>query len=178
MKLCRTCGNTKPLAEFWSRRDRGPSAVQSKCKPCATMAGIPGRRKYAATAKGKAAARRHETGAGAASRAVRIERYKKEGRLSEYCRRKKLKRANFYREIHAAHEAVRRALISGALVRPDACHSCGSACKPDAHHHRGYSAVARLDVDWLCRKCHRSADTRGATGRLATWTGAGVGSEQ
>jgi hypothetical protein len=174
MKLCRTCGETKPLTEFWARRDRGPTAVQSKCKPCATAASLPGRRKYKQTEKGAEAARKYEAGSGAATRAARIERYKADGRLNEVHRRKREKRPEFYREIHAAHEAVRRALISGALIRPEACESCGAACKPDAHHHHGYEGPARLDVQWLCRACHVHVDVR-AGAKLATWGGQGMG---
>lgn len=50
-----------------------------------------------------------------------------------------------------AHNAVARAIRSGALVRPSECSDCGNPCKPDAHHP---SFSAPLSVMWLCKRCH------------------------
>lgn len=50
-----------------------------------------------------------------------------------------------------AHTAVRDAIYSGVMVRPDHCSQCGKKCSPDAHHD-DYSLP--LSVRWLCRKCH------------------------
>lgn len=58
-------------------------------------------------------------------------------------------------EIVRAHGMVGRAVRSGALVRPAVCSSCGKGCRPDAHH---VDYAKPLDVQWLCRKCHRAAD--------------------
>jgi len=61
---------------------------------------------------------------------------------------------------NAARLAFRRAIESGALVRPDKCESCGA--QPGAirggnpgivGHHADYNAP--LDVDWLCFACHK-----------------------
>lgn len=51
-----------------------------------------------------------------------------------------------------ARNAVYRAVRSGRLVRPDRCSKCGTKCKPNAHHHKGYQD--RLNVIWLCVSCH------------------------
>ena len=56
-----------------------------------------------------------------------------------------------YPEKHAAHSVVRRALISGKLVRPDHCEFCFKECKPESHH-EDYSKP--LEIDWLCIECH------------------------
>lgn len=55
---------------------------------------------------------------------------------------------------HATHEAFQRALKSGMIIRPNFCQECKKECKPEAHHHKGYSVEFRLDVQWLCRSCH------------------------
>lgn len=59
------------------------------------------------------------------------------------------KRANSIKT--AAHTAVRKATVSGELVRPVQCSSCSSTNRIEAHH-EDYSKP--LDVVWLCRKCH------------------------
>lgn len=55
----------------------------------------------------------------------------------------------------AAHRAVDTAVRSGRLVRPSACQRCACSCVPHGHH-ADYSNP--LDVEWLCRACHRVAD--------------------
>jgi hypothetical protein len=54
-----------------------------------------------------------------------------------------------------ARAAVYRAVRRGTLHRPDRCTSCG-ARGPVQGHHADYSRP--LDVEWLCRRCHRRAD--------------------
>ena len=51
-----------------------------------------------------------------------------------------------------AREAVKRALRSGQLVRPEACDDCGSTVEQPQAHHPDYSQP--LAVEWLCRDCH------------------------
>ena len=59
-----------------------------------------------------------------------------------------------------AHQAVQRAIKSGALVRPESCDNCGAhpGCTTDGRplihaHHDDYSAS--LSAKWLCASCHR-----------------------
>lgn len=54
----------------------------------------------------------------------------------------------------AAHDAVRRALRSGRLIR-ETCQLCGIR-RTHAHHHRGYAPEHHLDVVWLCPAHHRA----------------------
>lgn len=56
---------------------------------------------------------------------------------------------------HRAHEAVRRAIKNGRLIRPAQCENCQSEGGIEAAHH---DYEDRLNVRWLCRSCHRSWD--------------------
>ena len=56
------------------------------------------------------------------------------------------------RKAAAAHEAVRRAVIAGTLVRKP-CAECGYSTA-HAHHSNGYDAAHVLDVVWLCSIHH------------------------
>lgn len=58
-------------------------------------------------------------------------------------------------EIIAAKEAVARAVAHGDLVRPSTCSRCGKERRIYAHHH-SYAPEDRLDVKWVCQKCHRA----------------------
>jgi hypothetical protein len=62
------------------------------------------------------------------------------------------KRKRVAKDKRSAQSAIQQAIVSGRLIRPEACEQCGRPAKVDAHHHKGYGA--KLDVLWLCRKCH------------------------
>ena len=51
-----------------------------------------------------------------------------------------------------AHQAVKRAIDEGKLIRPDYCLACFKPGRLEAHHH-DYSKP--LEVAWLCASCHR-----------------------
>lgn len=50
-----------------------------------------------------------------------------------------------------AHQLVRRAVVTGALIRQSVCETCGGFGHTDAHH-PDYSQP--LMVQWLCKSCH------------------------
>lgn len=54
-------------------------------------------------------------------------------------------------KLNAAHAAVKRAVDSGRLIRPNVCFQCNKETFVEAHHD-DYSRP--LDVRWLCRSCH------------------------
>lgn len=51
-----------------------------------------------------------------------------------------------------AQGRVYQAVARGELARPSACERCGEPRRLDGHH-TDYSRP--LDVEWLCRACHR-----------------------
>jgi hypothetical protein len=79
----------------------------------------------------------------------------------EEIRRRKRARERRWREAHPQRVAIyekaryqlRKALKSGALVRPEVCENCGipGTEKPQAAHD---DYTQPLDVRWLCRNCH------------------------
>lgn len=62
-----------------------------------------------------------------------------------------------------AKKFVDRAIKAGKLFPETACESCGELEQFGeirtlrAHHHAGYAPENRLNVTWLCEKCHKAA---------------------
>lgn len=124
--------------------------------------GVGVRKRYRASDKGRAAQRAWE--ASPAGRAKQARYRETEGwrevrarhRQTEGYRVAQAARLARTPEQVVARNAVSNALKVGRLVRPLACASCG-APRPQAHHHLGYAPEHRLDVLWLCAKCHAAA---------------------
>lgn len=60
-----------------------------------------------------------------------------------------------------AYQAVRRAVKTGRLKRPECCQLCGlpgGSKGIESHHHKGYDRANRLDVMWLCSTCHMALE--------------------
>lgn len=53
-----------------------------------------------------------------------------------------------------ARDAVYRALKEGRLLKPDHCKECPETQRLEGHH-ESYAKEHWLDVEWLCKKCHR-----------------------
>jgi len=59
-----------------------------------------------------------------------------------------------------ARSAVKRAIKSGKLTRPNRCENCGHYYPPSYKlqaHHEDYNKP--LDVVWLCIRCHKREHT-------------------
>lgn len=46
-------------------------------------------------------------------------------------------------------------LVVVLVVKPECCEQCGRRRRLEAHHWRGYAKEHWLDVQWLCRSCHK-----------------------
>jgi|SRR5215831_1150662 len=71
--------------------------------------------------------------------------------------------------INAAHTAVANALYSGKLVKPPSCENCKrktSSYDLDAHH-EDYNKP--LDVEWLCKSCHRARHLAKELAKAKVW---------
>lgn len=53
-----------------------------------------------------------------------------------------------------AHAAIANALKRGKIVKPKSCQDCGKEVRIESHHYLGYAKQHRLDVVWVCRRCH------------------------
>ena len=60
-----------------------------------------------------------------------------------------------YPEKISAKSAVRSAIKSGKLVVPTNCSMCDKETKLQAHHH-SYEKEYKLDVVFVCQKCHNN----------------------
>ena len=74
-----------------------------------------------------------------------------QGICKDCCREYDRKRWLLYPEKTKARVAVHYALKTGRLTRPDHCESCLKKRFAESHH-EDYSK--KLDVEWLCKKCH------------------------
>ncbi len=130
-KVCFKCGVYKPLTEFYRHPMMGDGRL-GKCKEC-TKKDVAEHRLLNID---KIRAYNRE-------RAKLPERRKAATAISSAWRRADKRRS-------AAHNAVARAVRSGALTR-SACERCG---RKDAFaHHECYDY--KLDVHWLCQPCHK-----------------------
>jgi hypothetical protein len=168
-KACRACGIEKPDSEF-TRVKQNRDGLCSYCKACvrerskkhyyeqggreAAAAKSPGRWERTKARYGPVALAysRSEKGK-AVRRAVR-----KKWLASEAGKAWRREYDQKNRHKCQAADAVRYALRTGRLVRPEACSHCGAVGKITAHHHLGYAVEHRLHVQWLCVPCHRKAD--------------------
>lgn len=148
-KHCNKCGKDKPIEDFGLNRT-AKDGRQHQCKACKVAYPLEWRR---------ANPEKHQE----LMRCFRAKESTKE-KERQYSReynarhRDRLAKARRewvarYPEKVAAHAAVERALKSGKLVRADSCERCGTSAALDGHH-PDYSKP--LEVEWLCRKCHRA----------------------
>jgi len=72
--------------------------------------------------------------------------------------KKKKEHRHNHLEQYQAQDAVKSAVASGKLKRPDRCGKCGRKSRIEAHHYKGYDRKYWLNVRWLCRSCHRIED--------------------
>lgn len=54
-----------------------------------------------------------------------------------------------------ARSAISNGKKYGRITKPSTCDICGCECNPEAHHWHGYAEEHWLDVQWLCKDCHR-----------------------
>ena len=144
-KICRKCGEEKPLSEYHKHKG-GKLGLNPRCKAC--------RKEFARTERGKLLQK------------VRGQRYKatERGRLLAKANAKKSRSA--WPTKHQARDAVNHAVTAGKIVKPDNCSLCGSGGIIHGHHD-SYEIEHWLDVQWLCVKCHVSVHESVKNGEYA-----------
>jgi len=187
VKVCNTCGHSKPLTDF--QRDRqNRDGRKGKCRACVVArqrelrAANPEReREWVAANKDRVLSSKRayrernaerlrsdnrermtlkRSTAEGAERARQITRESRQRHRDEHSARDKERRR--LEPVKArAREAVANALRRGRLVRPSSCSMCGTTERVIHAHHDDYARP--LDVRWLCASCHRKhhlADAR------------------
>ena len=127
-RVCKSCGLSKFMSDFYRQKDMKDGYL-IVCKACSISA----RTLYSRTLKGRASkkksmAKYRSTPGGAELHRITNSKYSKNNRTKI-----------------EAHQAVKRAIYSGAL-KPEPCEVCGEKV---AHaHHDDYTKP--LSVRWLC----------------------------
>lgn len=127
-KVCRSCGETKPLSEF-GPSGKAADGLQRSCRKCAA--------------------------ARIASKPPRVRKAgERDDRAANRARCRAWSARN--READRARAAVRYAVKTGKLLRPACCEAegCSERAKLQAHH-ASYDAADRLNVCWLCHRHHK-----------------------
>ncbi len=167
VKRCIACGVEKPRTDFHRRAVAydGLSPQCKRCKNANNRAYVAEHREHLLEKKRAFYARPEKRAArNAAAARYRTENPEKSAAACERWRKSPAGRARvaaWFRDYGKHDEAVRRkvdarvrvklALKTGQLHKPDACESCHTRGKVEAHH-IDYSRP--LEVTWLCRRCH------------------------
>jgi len=138
-KVCYRCKQEKPLSEFSKRRSSKDGAV-GECKTCDSDRC----RNYYKKNKEKVLKQKSD--------------YYKKNRERVLEQRYAYVRKDPVRA--KAHMLFKTAVKRGKIIRPDVCSLCKKPCKPDGHHHNGYSEEHMYDVIWLCSMCHKREHMR------------------
>lgn len=146
-KRCRSCGETKPLSEFYVHPQMADGHL-NHCKVCkrayqARRVEEKSRDPEWATAE----AERHR------NKALRQYYDSRRGDPAYLAKRREIGRRWDARnpEKDRAHTAVGNAVRDGRLHKPDRCEECGAGGMIHGHH-EDYSRP--LEVKWLCPSCH------------------------
>lgn len=159
-KFCIRCGESKPLARFAVHP--GSGNLRNVCKDCRNISnreryrngGSTYHEEYRKRNKKKLTKyfREYEEKNYDGRRKKRKERYLLDKRtgLPLHTRRRRSQPGKLH-----ANATVRDAISSGVLIRPESCSNCPR--KDHIHgHHDSYLKKDRLNVRWLCARCHRA----------------------
>lgn len=145
MKVCKVCGETKPLDDF----PRHPSTTDGHLIRCKVCHNIIRRARYKANPqRGRNAARKWRLKNPKQYKENQA-RWRTENRDKVHDYDRQYREAN--QEKRQAKQLAFRAVERGDLIRPDSCSECGKECVPHGHHD-DYSRP--LEVRWLCHACH------------------------
>lgn len=144
-KACMKCGETKPLAAFYSHPMMADGTV-NKCKEC--------NKKDVRENREKKIDYYQEYDRSRSMRPDRISARSKyqatpNGRASTVAAKKRWAESNLIKR--SAQIQVRNALRSGRLIKVNSCQTCAKNGRTHAHHD---DYAFPLSIRWLCPKCH------------------------
>lgn len=135
-KTCRKCGLTKEITEFYVHKMMADGYLNF-CRDCV-----------------KARVKDHRE-ANDHVRAGDRRRYH-EGNKKEQVERWQAQNRDRMRDVKWASQIFRRALRQGDVPpKPDRCVRCGMEGYVEPSHH---DYTKPLEIEWLCRRCHRRED--------------------
>ena len=169
-KRCNKCAIEKGL-ECFSKTKRNKDGFQRECKSCVSNYKRQNREHIAATQLAWRLAnleqqrendRKYYSENATRKREYHRNHYFKK-KTNEEAYKKYLERARVlnrmsqrrYPEKQKARKAVVMAIKSGKLLRPTTCSKCRVSCTPEGHHD-SYEKEHRLNVTWLCKRCHEA----------------------
>lgn len=141
-QTCRKCESSKPLSEFYYRKESGKH--RTACKACVRS----DRRAYRQTSRWQNWVKLYNQRAAAAIRRDR----------NNYRKRNPAK--------NLAHRKVELAIRRGELpkARHYPCVGCGNVGPQNVWHHESYAEEDWLRVTCMCRKCHVAHHSGGGQG--------------
>lgn len=140
VKKCNKCGETKPISEYYSRRESRDGLVHS-CKSCCRASHLEYRWDNIEKVR----------------KGHRKSQKRPEYKAKERARVRAKPKTDEFRKKKNAQRAVLRALEKGLLIKPHKCSRCGNIPLRIEAHHEDYTK--RLDVEWLCTPCHSAIDS-------------------
>lgn len=155
LKLCRQCGEQKPLDVF----PIGKSKPVSPCRACVTARTRRWKSENIERVRAQDAeyARQWRRDNDAQYQETRKAwRTANPGRVQLAVRTWNAKNPERIAAMGNARQAVYRAIHRGELIRATVCEECGATGRQITAAHHDYSKP--LDVRWLCRSCHSRYD--------------------
>lgn len=167
-KICTGCKIEKE-AQFYGKDKKAFDGLNQKCKECCNARAKVCIRSPEAIAKSKAYRAEWQRRKAPILNARTQEKYKKNlekfreqgrARTKRYLQTEKGKAKHLAttkeyekhnREKISAQRKVRKAVLSGKLIRPSHCQICNIEAKVHGHH-EDYNRP--FDVIWMCSKCH------------------------
>lgn len=149
LRTCKQCAQTRPLSEFPLKKNRsGTVTPRHTCIECRKAQEKQWSHQAYLRLRDEAPEKYQDRLA--ANRKRHREHYETRYKTAklEYNKTRRPK------ELPIAHVKVKRALASGALIRPAQCSQCAKEVRVEAHHD-DYNKP--LEVRWLCRPCHSEA---------------------
>jgi hypothetical protein len=147
-KRCKTCGEEKPLEEFY-RHKRTKDGRNTECKECTKRRAVAWQ-----NANPVQAAKRKQRWVGENREKVAETKRRWAAKYPERVRENSRRMREQHPEKVYARMTLNNAVRDGLIVKPKTCAACGVEPEPrELHgHHHDYSKP--LEVEWLCRGCH------------------------
>jgi len=142
IKKCLKCGIEKETSGF-HKSPKTDDGLKSRCKECVKKWGYEYRSSRCTEIRERSKIHRIKLISNPEKMLLRRKQSKASSKRSQLR----------YPDRERSRRAVENAKISGKLVVPDKCSECMCVCTPEAHHD-SYDYDQRLNVRWLCRKCH------------------------